>query len=139
MSIIAALTALIPVLLDGCPFGRGPQGSLEQIAVVTYRVAIHDTADTVSLVGVVRNTGEHTTPAAELVVTLRSRTGSLKGQNRVAVEPLEAGEERPFDLEITAHGSVETVDIAIVEPGEVTPAEEEAEEGDMSTTGEEAE
>ncbi|MGC9318491.1 MAG: hypothetical protein ACP5KN_10735 [Armatimonadota bacterium] len=138
MPAIAALAALIPVLLAGCPFRRGPQGSLEQLAVVTYRVAIDESADTVSLVGIVRNTGEQRTPAGELVVTLRSRTGSLKGQNRVAVAPLEAGEDRPFDLEITAHGSVEGVEIAIVEPGEVAAAEQ-AEGGDMSPAAEEAE
>lgn len=122
-----ALAACALVLLGGCLFGGGPAGALEDIRVVTYRYAIDEAEDAVRVLGIVRNTGEATTPAGEVLVTLRSRTGSLKGQNRTALEPLEAGEERQFALTITAHGSIESVDIEIVEPEQVTDEQPDAE------------
>lgn len=117
ISIITLILITIVATLHGCPSRRAQQGSLDQLAVVQYRYAIDEDSEIVRVIGSVRNTGELTTPAAEVVVTLRSRTGSMKGQNRVALEPISAGESASFALPITAHGSVESVEIEIVEAG----------------------
>lgn len=135
---LMALAAAFTVLLGGCLFGGGPGGALDDIRVVTYRYVIDEAEDAVRVLGIVRNTGEATTPAGEVLVTLRSRTGSLKGQNRTPLKPLEAGEERQFALTITAHGSIESVDIAIVEPeqaGDEEPGAESPGEDDMTEEG----
>jgi hypothetical protein len=121
------MTALAAILA-GCP---GQEvGTLEQISVVKYRYVIDESADVARVVGLARNTGELPTPEGEVIATLRSRTGSFTGQNRVALPALEAGEERQFALAVNSHGSVETVEITIVEPGTVTEegAEQQSED-----------
>jgi hypothetical protein len=105
-------------LLVGC---RGEEiGSLEQISIVKYRYVMDDSEDVVRVVGLARNTGERPTPEAEVIATLRSRTGSFKGQNRVALPSLPAGEEQQFALAVNSHGSVEAIDMEVVEPGTIT-------------------
>lgn len=127
-----AAVALIMIGIAGC---RGREmGGLEQIAVVKYRYAIDESDDVVRVVGLVRNTGELPTPEAEIIATLRSRTGSFKGQNRVKLSGLAAGAEEQFALAVDAHGSVETVEIVIVEPG--TIAEEGGDETPENSTEE---
>jgi len=108
------MMAAAALLVAGCP---GPKGSLEQISVVQYRYNEDEDSDVVRVVGRVRNGGAERTPAGEIVVTLRSRTGSSRGSNRTELPALEAGEGHDFALAITSHGKVETVDIAIVPPG----------------------
>lgn len=110
--------AITCAFLAGCPGEK--TGSLEQIAVVKYRYVIDESEDVVRVVGLARNMGDLPTPEAEIIATLHSRTGSFKGQNRVALPRLEPGGEQQFALAINSHGSVETVDIEIVEPGTVT-------------------
>ncbi len=124
-SIMAAMlfVACAAVFLSGCP---GPKGSLEQVGVVQYRYNVDEAGDVVRVVGIVRNTGEERTPPGEVVVTLRGRTGSLKGQNRCELPSLDGGEERRFALAVTTHGKVDTVDIAVMPPGaEADGAEDE--------------
>jgi len=108
------LAACLAAGICGC---GGPKGSLDDIAVVQYRYNIDEGKDVVRVLGLVRNTGEERTPAGEIVVTLRGRTGSLKGQNRCELSPLDAGAEHEFALAVTSHGKVDTVEIEIVPPG----------------------
>jgi len=108
------LVASAALLVAGC---SGPKGSLEQISVVQYRYNVDEDGDVVRVLGQVRNGGSERTPPGEIVVTLRGRTGSQKGANRTELPPLEAGEQHRFALEITSHGKVDTVDIAIIPPG----------------------
>ncbi len=112
-----AAVALVVVGLAGC-HGRDV-GSLDQITVVKMRYAIDESEDVVRVVGLAHNTGELPTPDAEIIATLRSRTGSFKGQNRIELPALPAGAGQKFALAIDSHGSVESVEMAIVEPGTV--------------------
>jgi len=115
--VAVAAVALTAVGLAGC-HGR-EVGSLDQITVVKMRYAVDESDDVVRVVGLARNTGELPTPDAEIIATLRSRTGSFKGQNRMELPALAAGAEQKFALAIDSHGSVESVEIAVVEPGTV--------------------
>lgn len=124
-------TAIVCAVLAGC--GGEEIGTIDQVEVVQYRPFIDEDADVVRVVGLARNTGEKPTPEAEVIVTLRSRTGSFKGQNRVALPRLEGGAEEEFGLAINSHGSVETVEIEVVEPGTVS------DEGGAQTPGNTAE
>ncbi len=126
------MVAAAALLVAGCP---GPKGSLEQISVVQYRYNVDEDSDVVRVLGQVRNGGAKRTPAGEVVVTLRSRTGSSRGSNRTELPPLEAGEEHQFALAITSHGKVETVDIAIVPPGSNEGGEDA---GEVDGDGEDA-
>lgn len=108
------LTAYLAACMCGC---GGPKGSLDNVAVVQYRYNIDEENDIVRVLGLVRNTGEERTPPGEIVVTLRGRTGSLKGQNRCDLPPLEAGAKHEFALAVTSHGKVDAVEIDVVPPG----------------------
>ncbi len=135
LSHLIGILAMLCILscLAGC---RSEEtGSLDQITIVKYRYVLDDSEDVVRVVGLARNTGDLPTSDAELVATLRSRTDSFKGQNRVALPGLQAGAEEQFSIAINSHGSVETVEFEIVEPGTVTEeggqqTEEESEEGE---------
>ncbi len=133
----AALAAgLAAVLMSGCPFSRGRMGSIDQVAVVKYRRATDEDGKVVRLVGAVRNCGPLRSPRGEIVVTLYGRTGSLKGQNRVALRSLAADEEEHFAVAVTSHGKVHEVKIEVVEPGTVVGETEGAtEDGEGSTDG----
>ena len=110
--VIAAACAAL--LLSGC---GGPRGSLDQINIVQYRYNVDEAHGLVRVLGVARNTGSERTPKAEIVATLRGRTGSLKGQNRCELPSLDAGAQRLFSLLITSHGKVDAVDMVVVPPG----------------------
>lgn len=105
------------VLLAGC--SRAQLGSVDDLALVKYRYIIDESASVVRVVGEVRNEGELSAPEAEIIARLRSRTGAQKGQNRVVVPELEAGETHEFALAVTSHGAINTVDLSIVEPGTI--------------------
>ena len=128
--IAVAAVALAVVGLTGC--GGREVGSLEQITVVKMRYALDESDDVVRVVGLVRNTGELPTPDAEIIATLRSRTGSFKGQNRVELPELAAQAEEKFALAIDSHGSVESVEITIVEPGTVVEESGDEAAGDAA-------
>lgn len=134
--IIAALSLTAVLLLAGC--SRAQLGSIDDLTVVKYRYIMDDSAKVVRVVGEVHNTADLPAPEAEIIVTLRSRTGSQKGQNRVRMPPLEAGETQQFALAVTSHGTINTVDLSIVEPGTM-PGEEAAEDdgGDRESDGDE--
>ncbi len=121
--IACALSALV-----GCPDAE--MGTLDQVTIVKHRYVIDESDDVVRVVGLARNTGELPSPEAEIVVTLRSRTGSFRGQNRVSLPELAAGGEEQFALAINSHGAVETMEFEIVEPGTVTGDDPEQTEGD---------
>lgn len=136
MVLPAALSALcVVVLAAGC---GGPQGSLDQVSVTQYRYNVDEAGNVVRVIGVARNTGEERTPAADVVVTLVGRTGSMKGQNRAELPSLEGGAEHRFALGVTAHGRVEDLQITIVPRGEQLPGEGEAAEGESAAPGNEA-
>ena len=126
------MAVMVCAVLAGCPGQK--MGSLEQISVIKHRWVIDESDDVVRVVGLARNVGELPTSEAEIVVTLRSRTGSFKGQNRTALPRLEPGAEEQFALAINSHGSVETVEFEVVEPGTVT--EEGAEQAPEDSTEE---
>lgn len=113
-------TACAIVLPGGC---GGPKGSLDQLAVIQYRYNVDDAGSVVRVVGMVRNRGEERTPAADVVVTLVGRTGSMKGQNRVELPSLAGGAEHRFAVAVTAHGRVDDVEIEIVPRGDQLPDE----------------
>ncbi len=102
--------------------------------VVQYLRNDDEEHDTARVYGLVRNTGEKRTPQADIVVTLRGRSGSLKGQDRTELGPLAGGEEREFSLEFTSHGKTSRVDIAIVPRGSAVGEDEEddADIGDVA-------
>jgi hypothetical protein len=105
-------------ILTGCP-GR-ETGTLGQLSVIKHRYVLDESDDVVRVVGIVRNSGDLPAPEGELVVTLRSRTGSFRGENRVALPELDAGAEEQFALAINSHGAVESIEFEIVEPGTIT-------------------
>ncbi|MBD3291963.1 MAG: hypothetical protein GF393_03500, partial [Armatimonadia bacterium] len=133
-ALVLSVAVVVFAALAGC--GGEEIGTIDQIEVTQYRPLIDESADVVRVVGLARNTGEKATPEVELIVTLRSRTGSFKGQNRVPLSPLEGGAEEEFSVAINSHGSVEKLEMQVVEPGTVvdeggeeTPTNS-AEEGD---------
>ncbi|GEM_PF-4438833 len=121
--LLAAVVSFGVVGLGGC-HGR-EVGSLDQITIVKYRYSIDDSDEVVRVVGLARNSGDLRTPEGEIVATLHSRTGSFKGQNRVDLARLEPGAENEFGIAIDTHGSVESVEIVVVEPGTVVEGAEE--------------
>jgi len=127
--ILAIVTACVVAIVPGC---RGQEmGTLDQIQIVKYRYVLDESDDVVRVIGLARNAGELPTPEAELVATLRSRTGSFKGQNRIALPGLEAGAEEEFAIAANSHGSVEAVEFQIVEPG--TIIDEDGQQADDAT------
>jgi len=119
----------VVALVGGC---GGPQGSLDQLSVTQYRYNVDESGSIVRVLGVVRNTGEERTPAAEVVVTLVGRTGSMKGQNRTDLPSLEGGGQHRFALGVTTHGRVDEVDITIVPRGAELEGEAGAESDDAA-------
>jgi len=129
--LLVAAVSLAVVSLGGC---RGREvGSLDQITIVKYRYSIDDSDEVVRVVGLARNSGQLPTPEGEIIATLRSRTGSFKGQNRVELPRLDPGLEQEFGIAIDSHGSVESVEIVVVEPGTVVA---EAEDTPTNSEGE---
>ena len=122
--IVGALICACLVAASGC-LGRGGAGTLDQLSVTQYRYNIDAEHDLVRVYGVVRNSGEGRTPAADLVVTLLGRSGSMKGQDRVEVPALRGGDEHEFALQITSHGRTSSLDMQIVPRGEALPDESE--------------
>jgi len=85
--------------------------------VLQYRCNTDEKHNIARVFGRVKNTGDKRVPAAEVIATLRSRSGAMKGENRVALPSLEGGETYDFSLTVTMHGSVADVDIRVVPEG----------------------
>jgi len=113
--IVCVLATICVVAITGC---RDSAGSLTELVVAQYRYNLDEDHDMARVYGMVRNTGEKRTPPADIVATLRGRSGSLKGQDRTELAPLVAGEEREFALEFVSHGKTSHVDIQIIGRGE---------------------
>ncbi|MGD9496297.1 MAG: hypothetical protein AB7Y46_08300 [Armatimonadota bacterium] len=128
----AALLVCSAGLVASCGI-RGGRATLDQVSVTQYRYVVDESEDVVRVVGLVRNGGQERTPPGEIVVTLRSRTGSMKGQNRGELPPLEGGEERRFALAVTSHGNVESVEITIVPRGTAEGGAGEEAQGDRES------
>jgi len=112
------LAALACGMATGCLFGGGAPGTLDQLVVTQYRYNIDEAHDLTRVFGRVQNTGEKRVPAAEVVASLQSRSGALKGENRVPIPSLGAGETHDFSLDITMHGKATKVEIRVVPVGE---------------------
>lgn len=121
---VALGAASVIASMGGC---GGPRGSLEQLSVTQYRYNVDESGNIVRVLGVVRNSAEERTPAADIVVTLVGRTGAEKGQNRTELPSLDGGAEHRFTLGVTAHGRVEDVQISIVPRGALLEGETEGE------------
>ncbi len=119
---ILALAGITALMETGCLFGGRATGSLDQLVVTQYRYNTDETHDIARVYGRVDNTGDKRTPAADLVVTLRSRSGAMQGQNRVAIPSLDAGETYDFSLTVEMHGKTTHLDMEIVPTG-ASPAE----------------
>ncbi len=127
--LIAALASVL--IAPGC--SRAQLGAVDDVTIVRYRYMVDEVDKVVRVVGEVQNAGDLPTPEADVVGTVRSRTGSQKGQNRVSVPQLEPNARHQFTLAITGHGSIHTVSLYVVEPGtlpdEEISGEETSEEG----------
>ena len=134
VKLVAFLCLAAVLLVQGC--SREPIGSHDDIAVVKYRYILDGTTGIARVVGEVRNTGDLQTPEAEIIATLRSRTGSMKGHNRVAIPRIGVGESREFALAVTSHGSVNSIELTIVEPGAIAPDGDEDVPEDGEVNGE---
>lgn len=115
------LATVCVVGMTGC---RERAGSLTKLVVTQYRYNLDEDHNLARVYGMVRNTGDKRTPPADIVATLRGRSGSLKGQDRTELTPLAAGEEREFSLEFASHGKISNVDIQIIGRGEVMPGDD---------------
>lgn len=120
--ILASVTALTAT---GCLFGGRATGSLDQLVVAQYRYNTDEARDVARVYGRVDNTGDKQTPAADLIVTLRSRSGAMQGENRVGIPNLNAGETHDFSLTVEMHGKTTHVDMTIVSTGASPPDSEE--------------
>lgn len=131
---VLGLCILATAVLCGC--ARQEMAEVADISVVNYRYIIDERSSIVRVVGEVRNGTELPAPEAEIVATLHSRTGSQKGQNRVGIPGLEAGETHQFALAVTSHGALKRLDLTLVEPGTILGEEDEdAEEDDGESDG----
>ncbi len=119
--IVGVLAAICVVAITGC---RDGAGSLTKLVVSQYRYNLDEDHDLARVYGMVRNTGEKRTPPADIVATLRGRSGSLKGQDRTELAPLAAGEEREFSLEFVSHGKTSHVDIQVIARGATLPGDD---------------
>lgn len=120
------LAAVIVCTAAGCLFRGGARGTIDQLVVLQYRYTTDEKHDIVRVFGHVKNTGDNRVPACEVLATLRSRSGAMKGENRVALPSLGGGETHDFSLAVTMHGSVADVDIRLVPEGYTPePAQEE--------------
>lgn len=120
--IVCVLATICVVAITGC---RDSAGSLTELVVVQYRYNLDEDHDMARVYGMVRNTGEKRTPPADIVATLRGRSGSLKGQDRTELAPLAAGQEREFALEFVSHGKTSHVDIQIIGRGEALAGDDD--------------
>jgi len=107
-------------MATGCLFGGRATGALDQLVVTQYRYNTDETHDITRVYGRVDNTGDKRTPAADLVVTLRSRSGAMQGENRVAIPSLNGAETHEFSLNVEMHGEPVRVDMQVVPTGEAT-------------------
>ena len=128
--IVGVLATICVVAMTGC---RDSAGSLTELVVVQYRWNLDEDHDIARIYGMVRNTGEKRTPPADIVATLRGRSGSLKGQDRTELAPLAAGEEREFSLEFVSHGKTSHVDIQIIGRGDTLPGEDDDADDDADS------
>ena len=115
-----ALAGLTAFMATGGLFGGRATGSLDQLVVTQYRYNTDETHDITRVYGRVDNTGDKRTPAADLVVTLRSRSGAMQGENRVAIPSLNGAETHEFSLNVEMHGEPVRVDMQVVPTGEAT-------------------
>lgn len=122
---ILALAGITALMATGCLFGGRATGSLDQLVVAQYRYNTDEARDVARVYGRVDNTGDKQTPAADLIVTLRSRSGAMQGQNRVGIPNLNAGETHDFSLTVEMHGKATHVDMTIVPTGASPPESEE--------------
>lgn len=120
-----ALVAALVSAAAGCLFGGRGRGSLDQLVVLQYRWNPDEEHDKARVFGRIKNTGDRPVPPAEVVATLRSRSGEMRGENRKPIPSLESGETHDFSLEVTMHGSAAEVEIRIVEPGQAPPEPKE--------------
>jgi len=127
------MAALCLACVPGCRGGGA--GTIDQLVVVQYRYNLDEEHETARVYGLVRNTGEKRTPPADIIATLRGRSGSMKGQDRTELPPLCGGEERAFSLEFTSHGKTDHVEIQIVTRGEAIAGEEQPAEGEGGDDG----
>ena len=133
VALIVTAAVILGAVVAGC--SRQEMGELDQVTIVKHRYVVDDAKDVVRVVGLARNTGELPTPDAEIVATLRSRTGSFKGQNRVALPGLGAGDEEQFALAINGHGNVESIELQVVEPGTITHDDDQADDSTEEANG----
>ncbi len=116
-AVIVWLAAGVTLNAAGCLFGRAASGTIDQLVVLQYRCNTDEKHNIARVFGRVKNTGDKRVPPAEVIATLRSRSGAMKGENRVALPSLEGGETYDFSLTVTMHGSVADVDIRVVPEG----------------------
>jgi len=126
-AVIVWLAAGVTLNAAGCLFGRAATGTIDQLVVLQYRYNTDEKHDIARVFGRVKNTGDKRVPPTEIIATLRTRSGAMKGENRVALPSLEGGETHDFSLTVTMHGSVADVEIRVV-PAGYTPEPVQEEE-----------